>query len=273
MATKDLESTSNGYQLKFNAKTHRYWMNGKPIKGVSGIKDAYPKGDGLTNWKIAQGIEQAMPMYREWYKSPSGSNWVDPTTEQLAEMIKELMVEVKKGKAAQKAADIGTLVHEYAYCMENHLFFNQEKVDKHPDKEKVENAMHNFNIWRSTCKDVVVKSEQICASWTHWFAGTFDRLVMRNNKLVLCDFKTSGSIGVEMKLQLAGYRIAAKEWLGLNIQALEVERFDKDEKGFDPVKDIWYTEDQAEIEDHEKQFLNLIATVRYDQKYNPYYKR
>lgn len=271
MATKDLESTSHGHVLKFNAKTHRYWLNGKPIKGVSGIKDAYPKGDGLTNWKIAQGIEQALPMYRAMFNEHGLA--FEPNAKYLKEQIDELMEEVKKQKKTQRAADIGTLVHEYAYCKENHLPFDQTQVDNHPDREKVENAIYNFNIWHGDCKDVVVKSEQICASVTHWFAGTFDRLVMRNNKLVLCDFKTSGSIGVEMKLQLAAYRIAAREWLGLDIQALEVERFDKDERGFDPKTDIWYTDDPAEIEEHEKQFLRLIDTVRYDMRFNPYCKR
>lgn len=271
MATKDLESTSNGYQLKFNAATHRYWMNGKPIKGVSSIKDAYPKGDGLTNWKIKQGIEQALPMYNRFFKD----NGIDaiPKPTYLKEIIDDLMVEVKKEKKSKKAADIGTLLHEYAYCKENHLSFDMAQVTEHIDRDKVENAIANFEAWHSTCKDIVVKSEQIVGSWTHWFAGTFDRLVSRNGLIVLSDFKTSGSIGVEHKIQLAAYRIAIREWLGIEVQGLEILRFDKEKVGFDPVKDIWFTSDAAEMKDHEDQFLRLIATVRYDQKYNPYYKR
>lgn len=271
MATKDLESTSNGHQLKFNAKTHRYWMDGKPIKGVSSIKDAHPKGEGLTNWKIKQGIEQAMPMYRAMF-SEHGLAF-EPSATYLEKQIEELMIEVKKGKKAQKAADIGTLLHEYAYCKENHLPFDNEQVLTHPDKEKVQNAIVNFEAWHQTSKDIVVKSEQIVGSWTHWFAGTFDRLVSRNGLIVLSDFKTSGSISLEHKLQLAGYRILIREWLGIEVQALEILRFDKDEVDFNPEKDIWFTSDVAEMKEHEQQFLNLIATVRYDQKYNPYYKR
>lgn len=271
MATKDLESTSNGHTLKFNAKTHRYWMDGKPIKGVSGIKDAYPKGDGLTNWKIKQGIEQAMPMYRGMFNEHGLA--FEPKAEYLKAQIEELMIEVKKGKTAQKAADIGTLLHEYAYCKENHLPFENEKVLTHPDREKVQNAIVNFESWHQNCKDIVVKSEQICASWTHWFAGTFDRLVSRNGLIVLCDFKTSNSLSLEMKLQLAGYRIAIREWLGIEVGAFELERFDKDSIGFNPEKDIWFTADAAEMKEHEEQFLRLLATVRYDGKYNPYAKR
>lgn len=271
MATKDLESTSNGYQLKFNAKTHRYWMNGKPIKGVSSIKDAYPKGDGLTNWKIKQGIEQALPMYKSWFAS-HGFDAV-PSTSKFQEIIDELMIEVKKEKKTQKAADIGTLLHEYAYCKENHLPFDNELVNQHPDKEKVQNAIANFETWHQTSKDIVVKSEQIVGSWTHWFAGTFDRLVSRNGLMVLSDFKTSKSISVEMKLQLAAYRIAIREWLGIEAQALEILRFDKEKVGFNPEKDIWFTSDEAEMKEHEQQFLRLLATVRYDSKYNPYAKR
>lgn len=271
MASKDLESTSNGYLLKFNAKTHRYWLNGKPIKGVSSIKDAHPKGDGLTNWKIKQGIEQALPMYKAWFVN-NGFEAV-PSAARFKEIIDELMVEVKKNKATQKAADIGTLLHEYAYCKENHLFFDTELVNQHPDKEKVQNAIANFETWHQTSKDIVVKSEQIVASWTHWFAGTFDRLVSRNGLIVLSDFKTSNSISVEMKLQLAAYRICIREWLGIEVQGLEILRFDKEKVGFDPEKDIWFTSSAEEMNEHEEQFLRLLQTVRYDGKYNPYAKR
>lgn len=271
MATKDLESTSHGHVLKYNNAVHRYWMDGKPIKGVTGIKDAYPKGDALTNWKIKQGIEQALPMYKEWFML-HGIDAV-PTDVQFKTIIDELMVEVRKEKKTKKAADIGTVLHDYAYCKENNLPFDVDQVLKHPDREKVENAIANFETWHATCKDVVVKSEQIVGSWTHWFAGTFDRLVMREGKLILCDFKTSGSMSVDHKIQLAGYRIAAQEWLGLDIAGLEVERFDKDSKGFDPTKDLWTTTDQDEIKEHEAQFLRLLDTVRYDSKYNPYHKR
>ena len=271
MATKDLESTSNGHKLKFNAATHRYWMDGKPIKGVSSIKDAYPKGDGLTNWRIAQGIEQALPMYKTWF----AANGLDavPSQTKFKEIIDELMIEVKKEKKSKKAADIGTVLHEYGYCKENHLPFDYSLVENHPDKDKVLNAITNFDTWHSTCKDVVIKSEQIVGSWTHWFAGTFDRLVMRDGVLVLCDFKTSGSIGLEHKIQLAAYRIAIREWLGMEVKAFEIERFDKDKIGFDPAKDIWFTSDAAEMQEHEDQFIRLLATVRYDGKYNPYAKR
>lgn len=271
MATKDLESTSNGHKLKFNAVTHRYWLDGKPIKGVSSIKDAYPKGDGLTNWKIKQGIEQALPMYKTWFAA-NGFDAV-PSQYQFKEIIDELMIEVKKEKKSKKAADIGTLLHEYAYCVENHLPFDAELVKNHPDREKVQNAIINFDTWYSGCKDIVIKSEQIVASWSHWFAGTFDRLVMRDGLLFLCDFKTSGSIGLEHKIQLAAYSIAIREWLGMEVQGYEIERFDKDNVGFHPAKDLWSTTDVAEMKEHEEQFIRLIATVRYDQKYNPYYKR
>jgi ATP-dependent exoDNAse (exonuclease V) beta subunit len=271
MATKDLESTSNGHQLKFNAATHRYWMNGKPVKGVSGIKDAYPKGDGLTNWKIKQGIEQALPMYRAMF-SEFGPAF-EPNAAFMKAQIDALMVEVKKEKKTKKAADIGTLLHEYAYCKENHLPFDYELVNQHPDKLKVENAIANFETWHATSKDIVIRSEQIVGSWTHWFAGTFDRLVSRNGLIVLSDFKTSNSIGVEMKLQLAAYRIAIREWLGIEVQALEVLRFDKEKVGFDPVKDVWFTDDAAEMKEHEEQFLNLLKTVRYDAKHNPFARR
>jgi hypothetical protein len=271
MANKDLESTSHGHVLKYNNAVHRYWLDGKPIKGVSGIKDAYPKGDGLTNWRIKQGIEQALPMYQDWFSKMGTQNV--PSAAKLEEMIAALMIEVKKEKKMHKAADIGTILHDYAYCKENNLPFDGSQVVGHPDQVKIENAIANFETWHALCKDVVVKSEQPVASWTHWFAGTFDRLVMRDGLLILCDFKTSGSISVEHKLQLAGYRIAAKEWLGMDIRGLEVERFDKDAIGFDPAKDIWTTTNEEEIKEHEEQFLNLLKTVRYDAKYNPYYKR
>lgn len=272
MAKGNLESTSHGHVLKYNDAVHRYWLDGKAIKGVSGIKDAYPKGDGLVKWRIKQGIEQALPMYKTWFEK-KGFGAV-PTEAQYKDMIDELMVEVNKEKKMHKAADIGTVLHDYAYCKENHLTFDYSQVVGHPDQVKIENAITNFETWHGTCIDVVVKSEQVVASWTNWFAGTFDRLVMRNGLLVLCDFKTSGSIkGVEYKIQLAGYRIAIREWLGLEVQAFELERFDKEAVGFDPATDLWFTSDLKEMQEHEDQFLNLLKTVRYDAKYNPYAKR
>jgi hypothetical protein len=271
MATQDLESTSKGNLLKFNAATHRYWMNGKPIKGVSSIKDAHPKGEGLTNWKIKQGIEQALPMYKTWFAA-NGFDAV-PSPTKFKEMIDELMIEVKKEKKSRKAADIGTMLHEYAYALENHLPFDEAQIEQHPDADKVRNAIANLLTWHKTSKDIVIKSEQIVGSCTHWFAGTFDRLVSRDGLIVLSDFKTSNSISVEMKLQLAAYRIAIREWLGIEVQALEILRFDKEKVGFDPVKDVWFTSDEVEMQEHEQQFLNLLTTVRYDAKYNPYAKR
>lgn len=193
---KVLTSTSwdGKHTLEFNEGSHRYKLDGKPVKGATTVGQAYPKAEALIQWMIKQGIEE--------YKSQS---------------------------LKTKGGDIGTVLHTFAECYEKGLPFDQRMVDLSPYKAECERVIGRFLEWRKSNQDRVVRSEDIVASVDLQVGGKIDTLREREGLgLVLSDYKTSKGIYMEQLIQvIGGYRRMFREWLNLDIPYVEIVTFPK----------------------------------------------
>lgn len=194
--SKVLTSTSwdGKHTLEFNEGSHRYKLDGKPVRGATTVGAAYPKAEALIQWMIKQGIEE--------YKSQS--------------------LKIKGG-------EIGTVLHTFAECYEKGLPFDQRLVDLSPYRTECERVIGRFLNWRQGNKDVVVRSEDIVASVELSVGGKIDTLREREGLgLVLSDYKTSKGIYMEQLIQvIGGYRRMFREWLNLDIPFVEIVTFPK----------------------------------------------
>lgn len=254
-----ISSKSGNDVLTFAEKSHRYKLNGKPIRSVTGIgKGGYPESHFLTGWKIGQGAEYAIKEYGKLLANLKAGDC--PSQKDIEEIIKasKMAWTIK----SEEAANIGSIVHDYAYCRETGKTIDHDKIHKHPDRDKIKRAIKQFEGWYEENSDEIIGLEWIVASVEDWYAGKFDRLAKRNGKVILSDYKTSSGIFIDMFLQLALYRKAIKHWLGINVDAVEIVRFGKDGSFETKVMD-----DLLQLEDYTNQALRNLATVNFKKKY------
>lgn len=221
-------SFDNKHVIEFNEGSHRYKLDGKAACGVTTFcKGGYPTSAGLISWQKGQALEHL------W--NATVNQTVDLETKP------ELFKAAKAADRAvsQEAADIGTLIHEYAFLYETQgdLGFLRGTVAQLPEEpqRKIENGIAKFEAWRSTVDDRLQSVEQLVASPTHLFCGKFDKLAYRSGKLILSDYKSSKSIYLDMFIQLGAYAIAIEEWLGLRVEGLEILRFGKEDGEFETM--------------------------------------
>jgi len=235
------------HTIEFNEGSHRYKLDGKACVGTTTfIKEGYPTSQALISWTAGQAATYV------WDVLQAGG---EPDRDETIKAAKQAHRPV-----AAAAAAIGTLVHDYAYWTElkrpDEVVKIKETVGVHPDKEKIQNGIDKFVAWRETNEDEIVLSEALIASPLYKYCGKFDRLARRDGRLILSDFKTSGGIYPEMFLQLAAYRIAIKEWLGLDVSGLEILRFGKEDGELHSL----LIDDPNEISMFEKQVIRCRET-------------
>jgi len=255
-------SERNGHKLVFNDKEHLYTLDDKPIRGVTTInKEGYPISFALTGWMVGEGAKFAIEKLKELQQSKKRI-----TEDAIVKIVKSSKVAYRK--VAKKSADIGTKVHDLCYY---HELGDQQMFDSLmieiaglPDEDKIHNCIELFSKWKKENRDDFIMSEALVASPTHWYAGKFDRLVNRNGKVILSDFKTSSGIFVDMFIQLAGYAYAIKEWYGITVDGIEIIRFGK----YDAAFETKLVTDPQEIKDYTDQFLRNVKTVEFRYKYD-----
>jgi hypothetical protein len=253
-----MKSLVAGNELTFDEVTHRYRLNGKPVPGVTTlIKSTYPEGFHLGVWKIKQAsswvIEQLLRDTRDIHFI---------SDEELDQLIKSSTTAWKK--KAELAADIGKLAHAYAEEYEKRGFISdelREKIIGSANLKKLLNCIKQFRRWENKVKDEIVGSECIAASPSLHVAGMYDRLAVRNGRLVLSDFKTSGAIYAEYFIQLAGYALLIEEWESKKVDEIEVLRFGKESDEFE-VKSL------TDFKEYTEQFKRLVATYKFKKEYH-----
>lgn len=178
--------------LNFNEANHSYWVDDKPIPGVTTILNVISK-----------------PALMPWVAKMCGV-WLEENMVRLKESSADIPALVKEMKGhyrqtRDKAADTGTLAHAW---IENFIRGIDAPL---PDDEKVAQSVNAFLEWWNAHEITVLHSEKILFSKTHWYAGTCDLIAMIDGVLTLADFKTSSGIYNEMALQLSGYALAYNE--------------------------------------------------------------
>lgn len=212
-----IQSQHNSDYLTFDEEKHEYTLNGKVVPGPSTfVKGGMPSSMALTGWMVGQGASYAIEQVL------SGRTDVE-------KVIRESKTAYRT--KAEEAASIGTIVHDFAHLTElgkgGDAARLRQGLEKDPRYPSIEKAVRNFESWRAENTGEVLQLEQIVASTKFGFAGKFDRLEKRGGKNIICDYKTSTGIYLDMFLQLAAYKIAIEEWLEIPIHGMEILRFGK----------------------------------------------
>lgn len=228
-----IESIHDGHVLTFDEDKHRYTLDGQRVPGPTTFgKGGYPTSEMLIGWMVGQGskytAEQLYKLIQENKELPNDTR--------LKEIIKESKTAYRA--VAQAAADIGTVVHDYAYLTE--LGRTREALqllsahENTPAWEKINNGVKKFEAWKGEhLSDEIIASEAIVGSVEESYGGKFDRLAYRPGVgLVLSDFKTSSGIYVDMFIQLGAYVKAIDEWMEKKVDAMEILRFGKEDGEF-----------------------------------------
>jgi len=195
-----IESKQHGHLLEFNAKTHRYYLTKKgeekrwPLVSVTTTNRAFPMAEGLIQWRIKQGVEEAIA-----------------------------------GQIMKRAGNIGTICHELFRKIEAGEKPNIPKIPEIENPIRLFNKWRQ-NVGE---KDKVLMAEQFMCSPKLMLAGTMDRLAQRDNMMGLFDWKTSNSIYEAAFFQLAGYDILLKEWFNIKADFWEVIRFGKEDSKYE----------------------------------------
>lgn len=251
-----IESRSGNNILTFDEEKHVYKLNGDHVNSVTTInKLSLPESPRLAAWKVGEGALSVIERLKE---VPI------PVKDFPPYFIEEV---VKKSKAAwmttaRKAANIGTIIHDYAEQFEFKGKIDEElheRIVQHKDKSKIFSCIKKFRRWKIQNKDIILRHEEILGSILYSFAGKFDRLSSRNGLIVLSDFKTSSGFFIDQLIQLAAYVILLKEWLNINVDVIEIIRFGKEDGEFE-VKQV---KDKNEIKELQKQFIRGLETYKF----------
>jgi hypothetical protein len=258
------KSFDGKHTIEFNEGSHRYKLNAKSAVGVTTFtKGGYITSMGLISWmksQTAEALFKALTVPADDGFYPRAEFW--PVTQAVKEdLIKE--AKLADRAVSQEAADIGTICHGFAELhslgqfAEAQAFVDQVKgVEAWP---LIKLCVSKYLDWAKTNKGKLVHAEALVASPTHLFCGKFDRLDLVADKLILRDYKTSKDIFLEQYIQLAAYAIAIKEWLGLNVEGLEVLRFGKDDGTFDSL----LVDNPAEIQVFKEQAIRCRQTYEF----------
>lgn len=293
MASKvksDIISTSGTHTLEYYDRSHRYLLDGKRVKSITGVGGAYPKGDPLTNWKIEEGAKYTFKECQEIVRKISKLAARTPQTykDSLSDNKNRIIDEAKKAFtiSTRKAAEVGSTIHDYAYALQtgkDELFEKSKKeIECHPNEALVLKAKEAVDEWWKQVTDHVLYKEAICASVILQIAGKFDRYVVRNNSYGVVDFKTSKRIMIDNFQQCAGYDLLIQEWYGYKAQFYEIVHFSKEtgKLAIGTLDDNGYwlngeliIGDTAMMAEQQLQFRRNVATKKYISKYDDFWKK
>lgn len=174
--------------LKFSPGAHRYWLDKKPIPGVTTlIKQGFPN-TALMYWSarsVAEFVADNKAHMREVYE------WMDRA--QLVAMLKET-----PWSQRDKAAVKGTEVHDLAEKL-----IAGERVEIPDHLEGYVQACVDFlDTWR--VRELIVECS--VAHRAHWWAGRPDLIgQLPDGRTALFDWKSGSGIYPETAYQLAAY--------------------------------------------------------------------
>lgn len=193
-------------------------------------------------------------------------------TELEEKMSKEDLQRIS-GRAALRGTAMHKFLENYLICLrkkgnvDSCLLYTQRKSTdsllEEMDKERVDVGRSLFyNIFHSGVLDSIKKiifTEQFLYSETWLFAGTTDfGFLDMENRIVICDFKSSSSLRPEdvvhkYKIQTAAYSIAFEEMFGSKVHRGEIWIANPD------GLQIEITQGE-EMEIHKQEFLDLCST-------------
>lgn len=179
-------------KFTFNEKTHRYFLDKKPLTGVTTILGTIAK-PALIQWSANEAVKYIKENLKD--------------LKQLNEILEQARYAHRKKK--EKAGDIGTECHKW---IENWIKGIKQNEPQGDLKEMVD----HFLNWVKENKIKFEVSEGRVYSEKYWYAGTMDMICEIDDKRYIGDIKTTGGIyGREPFAQCAAYRLAFEEMMGM----------------------------------------------------------
>jgi len=230
-------------RFTFEPKTHKYFLDGKPLTGVTTILGVIAK-PALIQWAANECIKYIKEKQPKVTKIGQ-EDYIIYTKNQLHDLLEA--AKVSHAGKRDKTADIGTQVHSW---IEKYVKGKNPKRNK-----KIGHITDNFVKWSIENKVKFLKSEIRVYSEKYWYAGTFDLLFEMNGKKYIGDIKTtSGIYGREPFAQMAGYQICLEEHGNKDIEARMIIRCGKD--------GAFETKESFDYETDKKIFLASLELYR-----------
>lgn len=188
--------------LTFSPTSHRYRLDGKPVKSVTGIMSAGIPKPALSYWAANQAAAAAS----DWAtalksRAPEDRDWEVSSIDPAA-----LYDEWRKAPWAKRdeAAVRGTAVHDLA----EHLVHGAE-VDV---PEHLAPFVEGYADFLDTWDVEPLLTEKSVASRSLWYAGRFDLIAsipdLHDGAPVMVDLKTSNNVYPDTAIQCAAYALA-----------------------------------------------------------------
>jgi hypothetical protein len=177
--------------LKFSAAAHRYWLDGRPIPGVTGLLGKGLPKPAIPYWAAKSVAEyvianpQAVDTLREMGDGPAIA------------ALKQVPWQ-QRDEAAVRGTDVHALadrvIHGHDVDVPDHLI----------------DHVTGYARWLDEFDVVAIATERPVASRKWWYAGTFDGIVRMDRgpwagRTVGLDIKTSKGVYGETALQIAAY--------------------------------------------------------------------
>lgn len=187
-------------ELEFDEAKHVYTVDGAPVPSVTGITKIIDKSGPLMWWSVGQCLEYIKTRLHDGILDLSDE--VD---------LKAFEHEAHRAhlRTSKRAADIGTLVHEWI----DDFLTGKRFRDDLPNNVSARSSVISFLKWFDDHVEEVYDTEFKVYSREHGFAGTADCDALVDGKRALIDWKTSKSIYPEYEIQLNAYILAREEEL------------------------------------------------------------
>lgn len=245
--------------LQFESKGHRYYLDGKPLTGVTTIIGILDKPQ-LISWAAncaVDYVENNFPTAEDLFNDPLS----------ISRVLSEARTAWAKKRDA--AGDIGTEVHQH---IEDYAKSKISGSEFNPQYscEKVQKMVERFISWAIDEKVTFLLSEQKLYSERYWYAGTMDLLVEIKGKKYIADIKTAKDIYTSNYIQMAGYHIAleelgkVKDLMGYIVINIPKELKENGDVKF-KEKRIYNTEEFKDA------FINCLELYRFINKEKPEY--
>ena len=226
--------------LNFDPDRHTYTVNGEIVDSVTSILGQTIAKPALIPWATKTMAENLMGLWK------AGVSYDEIQIKEMLNTAKQIY----KYKS-EKAADIGTLVHEWISK------YIQGLKPPMPINKEMQGGVKAFLKWTKENKIQFKLTERKVFSKKYKFAGTCDFTAIINGKNFVGDIKTSNAIYNESFYQVAAYTYALQEeFPKMKPDGNIIVRCGKD--GSLEVKSV----KNGEVKENFKAFLGALAIYR-----------
>lgn len=214
--------------IDFYPNSHRYkliGLEGEPsgewIKSPSSIVNKLDKSQPLIHWAVNCFYDKVVEEMRD------GHNFSRDDLMSMLELGKKAHTERKEA-----AADVGTVVHDYALGRIKGLGIEQVEGFSdlsEEDQDKARMGAQALDAWHESLGGETVASEFLVYSKKQNVVGRCDELLRVGNDLVIVDYKTSKGVYSSQVYQVAFYHKAREEETGEHIAGARLVHLIKDD--------------------------------------------